>query len=209
MIRLPRRVVRPRQPLREALLGGLVYARHDERARTILLATAALGLLGFPYNSFLPAFAKDVLGAGPGGLGLLLTSVGLGALVGAITAGTAWAIAQRRFVLCGALALFGVADTVFAASRWLPLSVVALVVLGFAMLLYLASANTALQSAVPHDVLGRLMGVWVVVTSGTTPVGSLAIGTLSGVIGVQAAVGLGGASCIVCGVLLTRSTSIV
>ena len=80
LLRLPPRKRRPREPLRQALLGGLLYARDAPRARTILIATAALGVLGFPYNSFLPAFAKDVLGAGPGGLGILLTAVGVGAL---------------------------------------------------------------------------------------------------------------------------------
>jgi MFS family permease len=195
---------RAHEPLRQALLGGLLYARATLQARTILLATTALGMLGLPYNSFLPAFAKDVLHAGPGGLGLLLTAVGVGALGGALSSGMKWAITNRRIVLCGALGLFGLADALFAVSRWLPLSLAALVVLGFAMLLYLATANTALQSEVPRAVLGRLMGVWVIVTSGTTPLGSLAIGALSTVIGVQAAVGFGGAGCIICGALLMR-----
>lgn len=195
---------RPHEPLRQALLGGLLYARDAPRARTILLATTVLGVLGLPYNSFLPAFAKGVLHTGPGGLGLLLTAVGVGALGGALSSGMAWAVRKRRRVLCGALALFGLADALFAASRWLPLSLAALAVLGFAMLLYLATANTALQSEVPRAVLGRLMGVWVIVTSGTTPLGSLAMGTLSTAIGVQAAVGLGGAGCIICGALLMR-----
>lgn len=208
VIRLGRRPKRPREPLRQALLGGLIYARETPRARTIVLATAALGIFGLPYNSFLPAFAKDVLHAGPGGLGLLLTAVGSGALAGAIGAGTTWAVENRRLVLCGALGLFGLADAIFAASPWLPLSLLALALLGFAMLLYLTSANTALQSEVPRDVLGRLMGVWVIVTSGTTPLGSLAIGALSATAGVQAAVGLGGGVCIICGLLLTRTKQV-
>ena len=195
---------RPHEPLRQALLGGLLYAYATPRARTILLATTALGMLGLPYNSFLPAFAKGVVNAGPGGLGLLLTAVGLGALGGALSSGLEWVITRRRLVLCGALALFGLADVLFAASRWLPLSLAALAVLGFAMLLYLATANTALQSEVPRAVLGRLMGVWVIVTSGTTPLGSLAMGALSTAIGVQAAVGLGGVGCILCGAFLMR-----
>lgn len=203
-LKLPPRPRRTREPLRQALFGGLLYARETPRARTILLATTALGVLGLPYNSFLPAFAKTVLHTGPAGLGLLLSAVGSGALVGALSAGTEWAMERRRLILCATLALFGVADVVFAVSPWLPLSLLALAVLGFAMLLYLATANTALQSDVPREVLGRLMGIWVIVTSGTTPLGSLAIGALSAPLGVQVAVALGGAGCIVGGVALTR-----
>ena len=111
-------------------------------------------------------------------------------------------------ILCGMLALFGLSDTIFAASRWMPLTFVALVILGFAMLLYLSTANTVLQQEVPPAVLGRLMGVWVIVTSGTTPVGSLAIGALSAPLGVQFAVGLGGVCCIIGGAVLARSPHI-
>jgi len=206
VLRLPPPPRPRREPLRDALLGGLIYARTAPRARTILLATAALGMLGFPYNSFLPAFAKGVLHAGPGGLGLLLTAVGAGALFGAITSGASWVIGHRRQVLAGALALFGLADAAFAASPALPLSMAALAVLGFAMLLYLSTANTALQSEAPPAVLGRLMGVWVIVTSGATPLGSLAMGALTAATSVQVAVGLGGAACVVGGLLLSRTT---
>jgi predicted MFS family arabinose efflux permease len=199
---------RSREDLRHALLGGLIYARQTPRALTILLSTSALGVFGLPYNSFLPAFAKDILQAGPGGLGLLLTAVGVGALFGAIASGMAWAIEQRRLVLCGALALFGLADLLFSTSHWLPLSLVMLAVLGFAMLLFLTSANAMLQSEVPPAILGRLMGIWVIVASGTTPLGSLAIGALSAAIGVQAAVGLGGVCCILSGAALAFSRHI-
>ncbi|HZS90188.1 MAG TPA: MFS transporter [Chloroflexota bacterium] len=207
-IRFRPRPQRSREGLRQALLGGLIYARETPRALTLLLATSALGVFGLPYNSFLPAFAKDILRAGPGGLGLLLTAVGVGALFGAVASGMAWAVEQRRLVLCGALALFGLADLLFSASHWLPLSLLMLSVLGFAMLLYLASANTMLQSEVPPAVLGRLMGIWVIVTSGTTPLGSLAIGALSAATGVQAAVGLGGVCCILSGAVLAFSRHI-
>lgn len=207
-LHLPPRTRRPREPLRQALFGGLLYAREAPRARTILLATAALGVLGLPYNSFLPAFAKDVLHTGPDGLGLLLAAVGVGALAGALASGMSVLFAHRRSVLCAALVLFGIGDTAFTFSHWLPLSLVALALLGFAMLLYLATANTLLQSEVPSAVLGRLMGIWVIVTSGTTPVGSLAIGALSAAIGVQWAVGLGGLGCVLCGALLARARHI-
>jgi len=61
----------------------------------------------------------------------------------------------------------------------LALGLGALVLLGLASIAYLATANATVQLAVPEHLTGRIMGLWVVVNSGTMPLGSLLLGALA------------------------------
>ncbi len=67
------------------LLEGVAYARRTPHVRALLGLVALTSVFGMSYLSFLPAFAGGVLERGPGGLGLLMGSVGAGAVVGALS----------------------------------------------------------------------------------------------------------------------------
>ena len=60
----------------------------------LLLFTALVGFLVLPYQAFLPAFARDVLLTGADGLALLVTSVGAGAVLGALL--SSWRVVEAR-----------------------------------------------------------------------------------------------------------------
>ena len=159
-----------------ALVEGLAYAWREPTVRNLLLLTAVLGFFAYPYQAFLPAFARDVLGAGPEGLGFLLTAVGVGALVGAVFSGSGLAARRSRAVLISTAVLTGLLLAATAFARSLELSVVILAGLGLASVAYMAIANASVQLATRDDLVGRVMGLWTVVVAGFTPVGSLAIG---------------------------------
>ena len=83
-LRLPARITVVPGSIGRQLLEGLRYARSHDLIVTMLAFAAAISLFGFPYIILMPAVARDVLGLGPDGLGLMMGSVGFGAVVGGL-----------------------------------------------------------------------------------------------------------------------------
>jgi MFS family permease len=186
-------IIRPRTqrraPSQETILGairtGLSLSWRTRAVREPMLLGAVIGVLILPYIVFLPAFAQNVLQTGPEGYGLLLTAGGVGAIAGAIAAGSPF-VASRPRAAQGALAIVtGLSLAAFAFSTWLPLSLAALLVVGFGSIGYQATANATVQLAVPREVIGRVMGIWVVVAAGSTPIGGMLLGWFAERAGLQ------------------------
>jgi MFS family permease len=177
----------------EEFREGLRYVRRDRRVLALILATAAVSALGFPYVVLLPVFARDVLGVGADGLGVMTAAVGLGALASALGLAAFGSRVRRGRLVAWAGPAFGVAVAAFAYTRWFPLTLVVLGVTGFAMVLNNAATNTLLQGLVPDEIRGRVMSIWSTVFVGFSPIGALEAGWLASRIGAPAAVAIGGA----------------
>jgi MFS family permease len=149
----------------------------------------------------MPIFAKDILHGGAHTLGFLVSASGIGALVSALY------FASRRSVLglerfaSTALALFGCANMLFSFSRSVPLSFLAMVVSGGAMMTVLLTCNTIIQTVAEEDKRGRVMAFHAMAAVGTMPIGSLIAGTLAAHLGAPHAVSVS-AGCCVLGALL-------
>ena len=171
----------------------LAYLGADRRLRALIGLTATLSIFGFPYISMMPVFARNVLHRGAGGYGALTASIGVGALAGALSI----ALAGRRIRSRGRLMVaggtaFGVLLVLFSFSRSLGLSLVLLALTGCAMIVNNALTNTLLQTSVPDDMRGRIMGFYSFVFVGMAPFGAFLIGLVAEHFGAPAAVGGGG-----------------
>jgi MFS family permease len=186
------------------LREGFRYVAGSAPVRTILLLLACVSLTAMPYTVLMPVFAAEVLHGGPHTLGVLMASVGVGALSGAL-----W-LASRRSVLglgrliARAAASFGVVLIAFSFSRNMLLSLPLLMAAGAAMMLQMASSNTLVQTLVDERVRGRVMSLYVVAFLGMVPFGSLAAGVLGQRIGAPATVRVGGAVTVVAALLFMR-----
>ena len=192
-----RRRVRPAtQPgVVEHLLEGWRYVFGFRPIRSLMLQLAWLCLVAMPFSVLMPVFADDVLGGGAYTLGFLMTASGVGALTGAL-----WLAARRSVVGLGRVILvntlvFGVGLIGFAASRWLPLSLVFMTVVGFGMMVQMASTNTVIQTIVDDEKRGRVMSFYTMAFLGTAPFGSLLAGWLSTRIGAPQTVLVSGVLC--------------
>ena len=163
----------------EGLAEGLGYLRRERRASALIGIMAALSILAFPYAMLLPVFARDVLQAGPQGLGWLLSATGVGALVGSAAVAAWGSRVPRGRLLVGASLAFTTLLAGFALSRSLPLSMLLLGGVGFFMIVNNASVNAVLQGLVPDDLRGRVMSVYVFMFLGMTPLGALQAGVLA------------------------------
>jgi MFS family permease len=161
------------------LQAGWTYVAEFLPIRTILLLFALVSLMGMPYVVLMPIFAKDVLRGGPHTLGFLMGSMGLGALVSALS------LAARRNVR-GLVRMIPVAAGVFGAglvglglSHWFWLSMAMVFVAGMGMMQGMAASNTVIQTIVTDDKRGRVMSYYTMAFMGMAPFGSLLAGTMA------------------------------
>ena len=195
MMQLPPRPPRPQTA--SAWTGFrevLSYLRGDRRLRVLMMLTAILSVFGFPYISMMPVFARDVLHRGATGYGALTSSIGIGAVIGALgVALTSGRIRRRgRLMLIGGTA-FGVLLILFAASRALALAMALLALAGCAMIVNNSITNTMLQTTAPDHLRGRIMGFYSFVFVGMAPFGAFMFGLVAEHIGVPTTLAIGGA----------------
>jgi len=183
---------------------GARFILGDRATRALVLNTALLSIFGFPYLVLMPVFARDVLHVGAAGLGFLMASVGIGAVVAALgVAAFGPRLPKGRLLVWGGPA-FGLAIAAFALTPWVPLAVAILVVSGGAMIANNAVTNTLLQTIVPDGLRGRVMGAYTFVFVGMAPLGAYQAGWLAGRVGVQTAVAAGGLVCALASLALWR-----
>jgi len=172
----------------------LLYLRNDQRLRILMVLTAILSVFGFPYISMMPVYARDVLHRGAGGYGILASSIGIGAVIGALAIAlySARIRARGRLMLIGGTA-FGILLMLFAASRSLGLSIALLALAGCAMIVNNSLTNTLLQTAAPDHLRGRIMGFYSFVFVGMAPFGAFLFGVVVEHVGVPVTIAAGGA----------------
>jgi len=182
---------------REHAWNGIIYSIKHQRVRTVLLLFLAVGVFGWSYAVLMPAFARDVLGRGANGYGVLMSSSGIGAFVGALMVATYGHLFTPRRLALGGVWLFSIALFAFSLSRNFYLAFAFLLVAGFGMLLFFSTSNTVLQTIVPDEMRGRVMGVWSLVFGAMIPLGSLEAGALARWLGTPFALGFGAIICAV------------
>ncbi|MBX7236126.1 MAG: MFS transporter [Caldilineales bacterium] len=168
------------QPKRSSALSqlkeGLRYTSAHPTIRAIILNLGMISLFGVSILTLLPAWSVDILGGDVKTNGLLLSARGIGSLTGALL--IAW-LGQRqprgRMWTIGSL-MMPVVLAVFAIARWLPLSMVAMMGLGWAFMVQANISNSLVQTAVPDALRGRVMGIYTLVFFGAMPLGSLLAG---------------------------------
>src|SRR5712691_5436913 len=176
---------------------GILYSIKHPRVRTILLLFLAVGIFGWSYMVIMPAFARDVLGRGADGYGVLMSASGVGALVGALIVATFGHRFTPRKLTLGGVWLFSAALLAFSFTRNFYVALAFLFVGGFGMLLFFSTTNTVLQTIVPDDMRGRVMGVWSLIFGAMIPLGSLEAGAVAHWLGTSSALALGGIVCAV------------
>jgi MFS family permease len=180
MMRL-REVAPPRrgEKLGPQIAVGLKYVLGHSTVRTLILLVGASSLFGMSYSVLLPAFAADVLRVGETGFGAMTSAAGIGALIGSLTVASMGQMKRKGLLLTVGSLLLPVAQIAFAFSRWLPLSLALLVIVGWAAMAQLASCNTLVQSMAPDELRGRVMGFYSLFFFGTMPFGSLLAGAIA------------------------------
>jgi MFS family permease len=176
LMRLPPAQAVPWKPLLHAWRELFDYLLARRELRLVILLMAAVAVLAMPYYVLLPILARDVLGVGPRGFGLLMAVSGLGAFLGGLTLARRL---QRRppmpsflgglGIFLGGLLGLGLSRNYYAALGCMFLA-------GFGMVTLLSTGNTLLQLNVTDALRGRLMSLFGLIVMGFAPVGSMLYG---------------------------------
>ncbi len=153
-----------------------------------------VGMLAYNFQVTLPVAAKQVFGGDARTFGLMTAAMGIGAVAGGLLAAARGKTGLRPMVI--ASFGFGVVILVAAVAPTLPIEFVALGMVGFGSVTFLAMANSTLQlTAAPH-MRGRVMALWSVAFLGSTPVGGPIIGWITSIAGARVGLAVGGAACL-------------
>ena len=188
----------------QELAEGWRYVTGSVPIRSILLLLALVSLLGMPYTVLMPVFAAQILKGGAHTLGMLMASVGVGALAGALALATRRSVLGLGRVMPISALLFGGSLIGFGLSKWLWLSMLLLVLSGFGMMRQMAASNTILQTILEEEKRGRVMAFYAMAFAGMSPFGSLLAGTAAAKSGAPVTVVASGACCILGAFLFTR-----
>lgn len=170
-----------------AIREGLAHVRNDRALAATLVVTVIVNFWGFAYISLAPVIGERVLGLSPGANGLLLSTEGMGALLGAFVVG---ALARKRDygrIYLGSSIAFMVMVLLFALSRTYALSILALFLSGIGIAGFASMQSTLTFLAAPVAMRSRMMGV-LTVCIGAGPLGMLHVGWLAGHLGSAPAV---------------------
>jgi MFS family permease len=188
----PRTADRVQAAIWRDLLDGLRFVTANRTLATVVLLPAVPALFVLNYLTFIPVYARDILETGPAGLGLLAGSIGVGALIGALSIATLRPSGGSGRLMLAGLAIVGGALATFALSRSLPLSMVALAIQGMFQVAFYSTTNTLIQVLVPARLRGRVLSLYVLTSIGLIPVANLLGGAIAEVAGVTVVLAGGG-----------------
>lgn len=197
-MKLPARQSSPStQSLRQATWEAIRYATGHADIRSILVMVSVVSLFGWPYSVLMPIFARDILDVGASGYAFLMSANGAGAFAGAVTLAVAGDYPHKRFLMFGGAVGFSLMLLMLAVSTAVWLSCLALLIAGWCMILFFATANTMVQLTVPDRLRGRVMGFYSFCFIGLSPLGSLMAGSIARSTSAPWMVGMGALVCLV------------
>jgi MFS family permease len=180
----------------ENFIQGFRFAMNDPPIRSALLLLSLLSMTGLQYSLLLPIFANDILHGGARALGLLMSSAGVGAVLGALhfAARTHYKGLAEWIAATSTTCALGL--VLFSQSRLFWLSAGMLLIVGFSATSQLAATNTILQGRAPDKLRSRIMAIYAMMFMGVQPIGALIAGGVAKRIGAPHALAMFGVVCL-------------
>jgi MFS transporter, DHA1 family, staphyloferrin A biosynthesis exporter len=176
---------KPRGSAWSDMLAGLRFAVTDPVARMMLLLGLVPPLLLIPsFSALMPVFAVRVFQTGPEGLGLMLSAVGVGGIVGGALAAAASRYDRIGLLQTGALLVFAFSLAGFALSPGMAYAMGFLVMAGAAEMALATSNVTTLQMCAPPAMRGRIASLLMIFPASIS-VGAITSGMGADLLGPQ------------------------
>lgn len=178
----------------ESMKEGLRYIRNNEVVFNVISLLAILSLFSINFSVLIPLFAKLVLHQNAAGFGFLMSSMGLGALTGAIFVAFISRYGPKNSIIAAGALIMTLFQIVLSFTQTFHAAVAALFITGLGVIMFTASSNTAVQLNTPDELRGRVMSVYALVFLGVTPVGSFLAGSIASLTGTRIAIFAGAAA---------------
>ena len=162
---------------------GLRYTTASPVIRTLILSMGMLSLFGFSLMTLLPAWTSKILGGDARMYGLLLSGRGIGAVIGALMIAALGRTHKRGKLWTIGNFLIPLSLAAFAMARWLPLSMVTIILMGWSLMVQANTSNALTQTHVSDELRGRVMSIYTLIFFGGMPLGALLSGTIAEKVG--------------------------
>ncbi|MBP8274075.1 MAG: MFS transporter, partial [Acidobacteria bacterium] len=188
---------------------GLSYVKHNRVTLTLTILVAISTFLAMPVFTLLPAFASNAV-EGPGTaatrLAMLQACQGVGAIVGALTIGAAGRFKGMGRTLLGMQVALGLLVMSFSLTHLWIVSCLLIFITGMASMAVFSISFSIVQLAVPDDLRGRVISIYMVALRGGGPLGGLVTGAMADLLTAQHALAVNGTvlSVIALGVLFSK-----
>jgi MFS family permease len=187
----------PREP--RAVRQGLDYVRNHPDVGVPLAIMAVVGMISLNFPTVLPLLARDTFHGNAGTFGGLSAAMSVGAVAGALAAGTIRRPTSRE--VAQASVAFGILMVAAALAPNLAIEYVVIVPVGFTTYAFVTLAMTTVQMGADPALRGRVMALWAIAFAGTTPIGGPSVGAIAQAFGPRAALGVGAVGAIMTGLV--------
>lgn len=180
------------EPIRDLILEGVRYTLQDRSLRLLFILESATSVFGAFYLALNPAIAKNLLGLDQAGLGLMMSFIGIGSLLGLVSIASVGHRQIKRNIVLVAMTTVGLAVFLlgFASSPWMAFPLMSL--LGAAMISQFNTTNTLFQIMSPPALRGRVISMHMWAISGIAPLGVFVFGLVAKWHGLRASLWIGG-----------------
>ena len=189
------KIIAPAAPKDGATADDVFAGVRFIRNNSAILGTISLDLFAVLFGgvtALLPIYARDILMAGPMGLGILRAAPAVGALIMTMILARQAINRHVGLRMFQAVIVFGVATIVFALSHWMWLSMIALAVLGAADTVSVVIRFSLVQLSTPNEMRGRVGAVNFLFINASNQLGQFESGVAAALLGTVASAVLGG-----------------
>jgi MFS family permease len=202
-IRILAREPAKESPSSDDVFAGVRFIRSDPA----ILGTISLDLFAVLFGgvtALLPIYARDILQAGPFGLGVLRAAPAVGALLTTIVLARHTINRRVGMRMFQAVIIFGAATVVFALSHWIWLSLISLAVLGAADTVSVVIRFSLVQLRTPDAMRGRVGAVNFLFINASNQLGQFESGVTAALFGTVPAAVLGGVATVAIALIWMR-----
>jgi len=181
----------------QQILTGLRFVKGHRDIRAIIVLTAVFSSFGMMYLPLMPVFARDVFHSGAREYGVMMTCVGVGAVVGGLTLATMSKTRHKGVILILGTLGIGLLSIALSFVRDVRLALPLIALIGFCQTSITSLMNTLIQTLAPEHIRGRALSVYMLAFNGMFPLGCLLGGTIAQRFGAPAATLVGGCAVLV------------
>jgi len=174
----------------ESVKQGISFIRTRAGLLPLIWLSFTMTVFGMSFIVFLPAFAKEVLGAGEEAFTSLMAVSGVGSILGALTVAAVGRNGREIPMMLGGLVALGLSLAAFAYSSTFALAAVFIFTASVALMALFTLVTSLVQLRTSNEMRGRVMGIYNIAFRGGMPIGSLVMGQ---------AIGMAGVSPVLCG----------
>ena len=183
----------------QMLIGYIDLIRQNRTLLVLMFLAAVTEVFGFTHKSMIPVLARDDLGVGPLGLGVMTSAGSVGGLLGLLILANMGDFRRKGLLMFVLSTFLGLGLMTFSLSSNILLYIIALAFVSACAYGTTTLHMTLMQSSVADDQRGRAMGSWIL-SIGMSPAGFLGLGVIASALGAPMALLISGGSLAFAGV---------